>query len=330
MKYSIIIPAYNAEKTISRCLDSVLSNIYPETEIILINDGATDGTHEVCKNYSQRNECIKYISQKNSGVSAARNTGLEMASGEYVLFVDSDDYISADYFSVIDDYLTKTDADMLMFSFSGLGNRSYICSTGAFSAFDGNAVTLRINSALRQNMFYTLVTKTFRRDIIEANHIRFDTALSIGEDQNFIFRYAMHVEKIVSIPDILYYLVVDNKESLSRKKRDYLSDQLLCVSEKMFDTLSNSCKSVEEKNILYNAISWIHYRSVYSACMELLKYDLSLGEHLSKIRSICRQFDVDYARPNEFKTKIIALPVKLRCAFLMYFITGFKYKMRKD
>ena len=100
MKFSVIIPCYNAEKYIVNCLDSICNNDYKDYEVILINDGSTDDTHEIIMNYISRYENFIYIKQDNKGVSAARNIGLEVVKGDYVTFVDADDTVSKNYFIV--------------------------------------------------------------------------------------------------------------------------------------------------------------------------------------------------------------------------------------
>ena len=93
-KYSVIIPVYNAEKTLRRCVDSVLNQNYGDMELLLINDGSTDGSLDICNGYRSFSPQVRVIDKTNGGVSSARNAGLGIAEGEYILFVDSDDYVS--------------------------------------------------------------------------------------------------------------------------------------------------------------------------------------------------------------------------------------------
>ena len=102
MKYSVIIPAYQAENTIARCLDSLLAGIRNDAEILIVNDGSNDRTEEICLDYASRYPRIRYFLQEHRGVSAARNLALDHACGEYIMFVDSDDYVFGEYFPVID------------------------------------------------------------------------------------------------------------------------------------------------------------------------------------------------------------------------------------
>lgn len=137
IKYSVIIPIYNAEKTIKHCLDSICAQNMEKIEVILINDGSIDESLSVCSNYLKYNNFI-IINQKNKGPSFARNIGLKKARGKYIIFVDADDYLSIDFFSTIDKEL-KRDIDILKFNIKYHGNRidENLFNTDAFSVTDG-------------------------------------------------------------------------------------------------------------------------------------------------------------------------------------------------
>lgn len=119
IKYSVIIPIYNSEKTVARCLDSLTVQNREDVQIIVVNDGSQDGSEEIILQLAAKNPSIKYIYQDNAGVSRARNTGLDAAQGTYITFVDSDDYVTEDYFSVLD---RAEDCDLLVFAHRVTGN----------------------------------------------------------------------------------------------------------------------------------------------------------------------------------------------------------------
>ena len=123
IKYSVIIPVYNSEKTLKRCLDSLLEQRWEDVEVILINDGSSDRSGEIIRAYSNRYPNIRTVTQENSGVSAARNRGLDEAKGTYITFVDSDDYVSDDYFRVMDEAGEKEDSDLIVFAKDIAGQR---------------------------------------------------------------------------------------------------------------------------------------------------------------------------------------------------------------
>lgn len=109
---SVIIPVYNVKKYLKKCLDSVLSQTYEALEIIIVNDGSTDGSDKICEEYARKDSRIVYISQANGGLSAARNAGMKKATGEYFAFVDSDDFIHKDFFNILHKVLCKNNADI--------------------------------------------------------------------------------------------------------------------------------------------------------------------------------------------------------------------------
>ena len=109
---SVIIPVYNAESTLRRCLDSILNQLYSSLEIILVDDGSKDNSGRICDEYGEQDDRIIVIHQGNKGVSLARNRGLDIAKGEYVGFVDYDDYIDPDYFKILLDNMGKSKTDI--------------------------------------------------------------------------------------------------------------------------------------------------------------------------------------------------------------------------
>ena len=116
MGISAVIPVYNANKTIRRCVDSLLPQLGREDEIILINDGSTDGSAGVCAEYAQSDPRIRFIDKPNGGVSSARNAGLDAAQGKFVIFVDSDDYVGPTLFTEIETLQQEADWDLISFS----------------------------------------------------------------------------------------------------------------------------------------------------------------------------------------------------------------------
>jgi len=114
-KVSFIVPIYNKERFLNRCLDSILNQTDFDYEVIMVDDGSTDASPVICKKYI--NSRFKYIYQNNAGVSAARNTGIDAATGEYLAFIDADDWIASNYISVIYSYAKNTNADILCFGF---------------------------------------------------------------------------------------------------------------------------------------------------------------------------------------------------------------------
>ena len=311
MKYSIIIPVYNAETTLRCCLDSFISQRFSDYELLLINDGSADGSDVICCEYAAAYPQIRYFPKKNGGVSTARNLGLEQARGEYILFADSDDYAAESYFRCINSSISSEKPDMLLYGAQAVGGTPRSWITGAFSENAEIRIADRISNAMRQYLFSSLCSKVFRRQIIEENSLRFDENIAIGEDQAFIFAYAMHIQSIASIPNTLYCVDTSGEGSLSRKRRDYLTEQLMTVNRRMADALRNTEHSPQARKIYEAALAWMSYRSAYSCCKELLKYDYTARQRRQEILKICRLNRDEKIRPRDWKCRVIALPVQL-------------------
>ncbi len=310
MKYSVIIPVYNSEKTIKRCIESIASQDRTDVEIIIINDGSTDKSESLCKALQTEHNNIIYIHKENGGVSSARNLGLSVAKGKYVMFVDSDDYVDSECFDVLDNY-TKSDADYYQFVFSivvnGIAKETQVwpeCHVNTLSekkAFIGESVVTRsINSCL---------AKLYKRKIIEEKGLRFYEELSVGEDLTFVFTFLLIADKIERIDSNIYYVDVSNEESLSRRYRENLSEQLICVYESMCKALKKSDIESESVN---RSLAWLHYRNAYSVANDLSKSNLSFLERRKKLKAMCSLFNSKKVTPTGFKCKIISIPIRVK------------------
>ena len=173
------------------------------------------------------------------------------------------------------------------------------------------------------------MTRTFRREIIREKNLRFDESLWIGEDHAFVFAYTMHVKRIVSIEQVLYHYSRDNRNSLSQRNREYLPDQLLRVSAQMQEALQKADFPAPVRRYYLQTVSWSHYRSVYSACKELRKFDLLAAERRAEIREICIFYSGAGIRPKGLRTWLIALPVLGKMSRVIDEVSGHSEYCRK-
>ncbi len=222
---SIIIPVYNSVDKLSDAIESVLAQTYNDWELIIIDDGSNDGSASVCDEYEKKDSRIKVIHIENSGVSFARNLGIKLSRGIFLEFMDSDDYISN---NALETSIGKIDDnDLLIFSFEYL-IADIRCS------IDTNYMVLNSWDELKKKFVYldskilinSPCNKIYKKDIIAKNNILFPTDLSLGEDLVFNLLYLKSCNKIKIISDLLYHYLDENKNSLSRKKReDFLEIQ---------------------------------------------------------------------------------------------------------
>lgn len=164
---------------------------------------------------------------------------------------------------------------------------------------------------MQQYLFSSMVSKCFRTELIRKNKMRFCEDLAIGEDQNFLFEYAMHVHSIASVDDVLYLIDTTDKDSLSRKPRSYLTEQLMEVNRRMYRAYRSVPHGLAAAKHYEAALAWMTYRSVYTCCKELLKFDYSEAQYRHEIDEICRRCREEKVKPLGWKCRVIALPVQL-------------------
>ena len=201
-KISVIVPVYNVENYISKCLDSILAQTHSDLEVICVNDGSTDNSGKILDEYATRDSRVKVFHQENGGVSSARNLALENVSGEYIGFVDSDDYVAPDMYSSLLSALEDQDADIAECSIA------YAYENGAIkNSFVRDyhfTDKKRILAAFfLKEMGIINCTKLFRRDICA--DIRFNKEYKIGEDSLFLYHALKKSKKIIGIDTVGYY-----------------------------------------------------------------------------------------------------------------------------
>lgn len=216
--FSIIIPVYNAEKTVRQCLDSIYKQTFANYEVILIDDGSTDQSFNICKSYEIHNKKFRVYHQNNSGPSAARNVGLDFATGKWICFVDSDDSIEESYLQDIEKAAQSYDADVVF-----VGHNK-VDENGKKEVFlPGEVLETNINTVLslsERDMFGYTWIKAFRRDTIK--EIRFDSSLNLFEDEVFTCRVLPNCRKIGVVNKPIYnYNIGDGSSLIGRTYQDY-------------------------------------------------------------------------------------------------------------
>ena len=221
MILSIIVPVYQAKNTLCRCADSILSKRDIEFELILVNDGSTDGSQELCDRYAQQDSRVLAVHQPNRGVSAARNRGILEAKGKYLLFVDSDDYVEPDYIQTLLDTAEAYQEKYghiwcnIQTVLHGYIKKPHFVSEESIQIFDRcDIMTLH-----ELWMDASPCNKLYRKEVISANELIFPEDISLGEDLIFNLKY-LDAEKntgIVILSRTLYNYVREDRESLDNR-----------------------------------------------------------------------------------------------------------------
>lgn len=216
-KISIVVAVYNAEKTLKKCVDSLLNQTYNNIEIILVNDCSKDNSLDICKEYSKTSDNVKVISNdRNSGVSDTRNNGIDNSTGEYICFVDSDDYVESNYIEVLYYYYQKYNTVPIC---GFVYHDEYNHAKPVKYSWSGDEGLVSLGEAfkLKSELYLTaLWNKLFDRKLIVDRNIRFDTNVSVGEDLRFSVDYFIknNVDKICVLSEPLYHYMKLTDNSL--------------------------------------------------------------------------------------------------------------------
>lgn len=216
---SVIVPVYNAEKTIKRCVDSIRRQTFSDVEILLIEDGARDASGALCDSFAGEDARIRVLHKKNAGVSAARNSGLDMAQGTYIQFADSDDYLPEDYLEKLMQTQKKYGEEAFVWSGFGVVNGTDETMTEIIRYNEAETAECSRKDLFRFSGRYLLNSpwnKLFHRDVIEKNHLRMEEGLSIAEDLQFNMQYldACGDVPVVICNTVQYRYVRTGQESL--------------------------------------------------------------------------------------------------------------------
>lgn len=219
---SIIVPVYNVEPYLNECIQSIVSQTYKDWECILINDGSTDRSGEICDQWVNKDERIKVIHQFNQGVSTARNTGILHAKGEFIAFVDSDDWVEKDYLTTFTRHLSQHSSDLcvsgIIQDFKDGTNQTYTPNNQISFCLSSENVQHFIDLN-RKYLLYGPTANLYRKSIIQEHNIRFRTDLSYGEDLLFNYEYLEHVKNITCIDKAYYHYRIIGSNTLSSKLR---------------------------------------------------------------------------------------------------------------
>ena len=213
---SIIVPIYNAGKTLSKCIDSILHQTFTNWELILVDDGSPDNCAVICDKYAEKDERIIVIHKPNGGVSSARNAGLDIAQGQWIVFIDSDDWCEQKYLS--DFFCTSvalSDSDIVL-----QGRKDEIDGRIDSNIVLENGIYSNIAEGLLKNNLLTFgapYCKLYPNKLIKKYHIRFPEEYSYGEDTTFFFTVLTYVNSLITINKCNYHYMESGSGSLSKK-----------------------------------------------------------------------------------------------------------------
>ncbi len=287
-KVSIVVPVYNGEKYLRECLDSLVNQTLKELEIICVNDGSTDSSTQILKEYASKDSRIKVLNQKNHGVSAARNFGIENFSGEYLTFVDADDWIELNALEILYKTIEERKTEMLIFSFKNYFSPTDVVKDNRLLFADkikGNDITF-LNSY--ENIFNSPMGtwgKIYKAELIKKNKILFPLNIQCGEDRPFYIKACICAKNIAVLDEPLYYYRRNISGSLTQGNSTTLSD--LYIANQMIKKMIYKFKNKKQ----------IHcaFLSSYIDCI-VWGYKISKSHkikdigYLKLVKKECREF----------------------------------------
>lgn len=293
---SIIVPIYNAERYLSKCIESIINQDYRDIEVLLVDDGSTDSSCSICKHYCALDSRIKFIQQNNSGVSATRNKGIKAASGEYIMFVDSDDYMEQTVVSCVVQSNTYINADIVIFNY-------YKIAADKKTKCDSVIAGLKTKDQFLEDCYNNLNTvyynkiynKLYKRKIIIDNNIIFPENMNMGEDFRFNLLYFSKCKLFLMIDDYLYNYRIDNGQSLMHKVNrlsisdtvEEINSTLNFFKENTVDCALCSCgidKYILDKVNGYIVLSYrakVKNTKQLSECLRLIKMEHTIKDFSS-------------------------------------------------
>lgn len=252
---SIIVPIYNVEKYLRRCINSILGQTYRNLEVILVDDGSPDGCGAICDAYAAKDARVTVIHQKNAGVSAARNAGLACARGEWIGFVDPDDFIAPNMYQEMLDAINATGAELAVCGYNYVDEEGKVDQRRLYSNAENENLTQKQLMSRFSDMPPTVRlvawNKLFRHDLLRKHELKFTEGLHSSEDVLFLMEYAMHVGKAVFVHRALYMNTVrPGSATHGGLKIDSLADSF-AVHDQMYETIVASYPELKNHSLAF-------------------------------------------------------------------------------
>lgn len=328
-KISVIIPVYNVEKYLKECLDTILNQTFSDFEVICVNDGSTDNSLIILEEYAKNDKRFKIISQENQGQGVAKNKGIDLAKGDYILFVDPDDWIELNTFEIMYKKFLETDVDVIQFDYNLHYETGKYCDTKAYkkklkryfnySIKNGDIYNWNyISKKQLHNMSLYASDKAYKMDFIKQNNIKFAPNKN-GEDHIFSFEANLLANEILYLNKSFYHYRKRNGSAVNK-----VSDENFCVFEnikliKSFLITNNFYEEYSNSfnEYVINLLSW-HYVNIpidsvekyKSRCQEILSikdYKRFIQKTKIKKSFIEQIFSIKNQKENGIKIKVVTI-----------------------
>lgn len=318
-KISVIMPAYNTEKYIEKAIQSVMHQTYENFELIIVEDCSHDNTKKICQEQMTQSSKIKLIENKeNSGVSYSRNAGIECVTGEYIYFMDSDDYIEKDMFQSLMNIMENYHPDLIttgFFSEVESNGKKIVDEIYSAEKFYQNKEEIKQDfiEMWEKHIYYTIGNKLYLTKIIEDYHLRFQTG-NWGEDLNFNRNYLLHAQKVYNTAKCYYHYIRERAGAATKKYNPNLFEVRVKENKDFADFFEKYGLSHEQ----YEHFIAKRYMERTLGCIENLFHQectLSVKEKRQKIKEIIEHEEtrkyLKIFKPNSKKVAIMLIPYRL-------------------
>ena len=314
-KISVIVPVYNTEKYLHRCVDSILAQTFTDFELLLIDDGSTDSSGAICDEYAQKDSRVRVFHKENGGASSARNLGLDNAKGEWITFCDSDDFVYSYWLSNFDVDKNGRTYDIIC--------QGIECSKKFVETHNSNKYLFDFAGPIQEGLLllyehsivgYTVI-KLFKREKIKKYNLRFNLKYNFIEDEEFVLRYLNCCETMISVSKVGYYYFVPNWAAKYVAKNEY--DLWLSLYKSAVDLYENDYNKIIDLYLymltikLYDSFLELEYKERVNRISDYRKI---VGKKIFKTRMFfLLKYIILCDSLGFFSALLLSLYLKLRC-----------------
>ena len=306
-KVSIIIPVYKVEKYIVRCIDSILAQTYSDWELLLVDDGSPDQSGVICDEYVAKDSRIRVFHKENSGVSAARNYAIDRALGEYITFVDSDDWLDSECLDMCVNEIESNSLDLLQF-----GYREVSSDGNILKVKDLGTSKIGLNDYLKTSFLVTVWGSVFKTSLIKDHSIRFNTNLKLAEDQLFVMQYMIVSQTFKSITGVYYNYFINQEGAVKNSK-----------SEDMIMTL-NTLDPFVRKNPIFESVCFPLFDNFLALMLQ--NGDVCVSNYIFLYKKFYKNRQPNYILNKYSKLSVISDHLAYIVCYIAY---SLRYKFRK-
>ena len=284
---SVIVPVYKVEKYLHKCVDSILTQTLSDIELILVDDGSPDWSGAICDEYVEKDSRVRTIHKPNGGVSSARNKGLDVCTGEWIMFVDSDDFIDQ---NTLEEAIKKTEnTDLVVFGIMDDYPDENRTVSKKYNDVSFYSQAQKFVYADRNGMLKGPVNKLFKHRLLSDNNVRFDLSISYGEDTKFTFQYLLYCDNINYIWENFYHYCHYMSDSLSSYKYKY--EEWMKTAEMLYNIRIPVYKNNKVPESLYNQIYYNYF--YHSVCAIISLYNDSRYKKYTDRLNVLNSFTKD-------------------------------------